>query len=59
MEFINWLRKSTFRIYSLAFILMLISSLLLYPAAKSGAADWIWLLLGIFILTNLMLLVIK
>ena len=59
MTWIKWLRASIFRIYSLAFILMLISSIFLYPAAKSGAADWIWLLLGLFIFANLILLGIK
>jgi hypothetical protein len=59
MKWIKWLQASTYRIYSLVFLLMLISSLFLYPAARSGTANWIWPLLGIFIFANLVLLIIK
>jgi uncharacterized membrane protein len=59
MTWLIWFRAKTFRIYTLAFILMIIASLLLYPAAKNNNVNEIWLLIGVFVFANLIVLGIK
>jgi hypothetical protein len=59
MQWINWLLAKKLRVYALVFILMALSSLLMYPAAQAGVQEWIWFLLGVFVFANLIVLWIK
>jgi hypothetical protein len=56
MHWFTWLRTSSFRINTLALILMLITPILLYQAAQAGSTNLIWLLIGILALANLIIL---
>ena len=56
MRWLNWLRASSFRVFTLAFFLMTIPAVLLYPAAQSGSTVSILLLIGVIALANLLVL---
>jgi hypothetical protein len=56
---LQWLRANKFRSHLIAFLLMIISAALLYPAAHNGATSLIWALLGVFICGNLVALATK
>jgi hypothetical protein len=51
--------KNAYKVHTIAFALMLLSSAGLYFAARSGALGWILGLLGIFILGNFLVLLVK
>lgn len=55
----NFLQKHTYEIHTLAFVLMVLASLGLYFAAGASSAAWIWALLGVFGLANLLVLFVK
>lgn len=57
--FIKWLRKSTFKVHLLAFLLMMIPPALLYWAAGSGSLTLIWSLLGLVIAGNILVIVAR
>lgn len=56
IEIGQWYRKHQFTVHLVAFCLMVVPSILLYLAAGAGSSLWIWVLLGIVILANLVLL---
>lgn len=56
MRWVNWLRASSMRVFTLAFFLMVIPPILLYPAAQSGSTELIWLLIGVITLANIIVL---
>lgn len=53
------LQKHSYAIHSIAFVMMVLASLALYFAAGSGSTAWIWVLLGLFGLANLLVLFVK
>jgi hypothetical protein len=59
MPWVNWLLASKIRVYAFVFFLMILSSILMVPAAQTGAKEWIWLLLGVFIFANVIVLWMK
>jgi hypothetical protein len=54
-----WLHKHTYPVHVSAFALMVISSFCLYLAARGASGGWMWVLLGLFILGNLLELAIQ
>ena len=54
-----WLKTHAFAAHSLAFGLMAVPSILLFLAARQGAAGWTYGLLGLVILGNLLELSIR
>jgi len=54
-----WLKKHTFEMHSLAFVLMVLSSAGLYLASRSGADALVIGWLGIFIAANVLLVFMK
>jgi hypothetical protein len=59
MNTIKWLRKNTFKVHLVAFLLMIIPPALLYFAAERGDPDLIWPLLGLIIAGNLLVLLVR
>jgi len=55
----NWIRSHKFEAHLLAFLLMVIPPVPLYLAAQRDAAAWIWGLLALVILGNLLALVVR
>jgi len=51
--------KNAYKVHSIAFALMLLSSAGLYFTARAGALGWIWGLLGLFVLGNILVLLVK
>jgi len=51
--------KNAYKVHVIAFALMLLSSAGLYFAASAGALGWIWCLLGLFVLGNILVLMAK
>ena len=58
-EIVSWLQKFTFNIHTLAFSLMMLSSLGLYFAARAGSSGWIWGLIGVFAASNGLVALVK
>ena len=54
-----WLLKHTYEVQTTVFALMILSSAGLYLAARAGALGWILILLGVVILGNILVLVVK
>lgn len=50
----KWLQDRAYPLHVVAFLLMLISPLLMYLAAQQGATTWIYPPLALFILANLL-----
>jgi hypothetical protein len=48
------MQKHAYKVHSIAFVLMILSSMGLYFAARTGTSGWILGLLGIFILGNIL-----
>jgi hypothetical protein len=56
---LSWLysiSKNPFRSYTLAFMLMIITPLLMYPAAQANQTELIWFFIGIFVVANMLVL---
>ena len=58
-RFFHFLRNNKFETYSIAFLLMMIPPIPMYFAAQSGNEPLIGFLLGVFILGNLLVLIVK
>lgn len=56
---LNWLRTHKFEAHVIAFLLMIAPPIPMYLAARQGATAWIWPLLGLIVLGNLLVLVLK
>jgi hypothetical protein len=56
---VKWLRKNTFRVHLVAFLLMIIPPALLYLAAETGATGAIWLLLAMVITGNILVILAR
>lgn len=55
----RWLRAHSFGAYLTAFLLMSVPPVPLYFAARAGAGEWVWPLLGLVILGNGLVLLLK
>jgi hypothetical protein len=55
----NWLRKNTFNVHLAAFMLMVIPGALLYPAGINQAVGWIWVLIGLVVTGNILVLLVR
>jgi hypothetical protein len=58
-SWIPWLRQHSHMAHVIALSIMVISAAALYFAAPSGFRVWIWVLIGLFVLGNLLELAIK
>ncbi len=56
---IPWLQKHTFEAHAIALGMMALAAAALYLAAQSGSRAWISILMGLFILGNLLELAIR
>ena len=56
---IDQLRKHSSEAYLVAFLLMVVPPIPLYYAARGGAIGWIWGLLALIVLGNLLVLFIR
>lgn len=56
---IHWLSAHKFRAHLSAFILMILTPVALYFAAQSDALEWIWGLLAVVILANVLLIFVR
>jgi hypothetical protein len=55
---LQWLRSHRFQVHCMALGVMISTAVALYYAAKAGLSLWIWGLMGLFILGNLLELTI-
>jgi hypothetical protein len=58
-KMIEWLRTNKYESYLLAFALMVLRPIPMYFAAHQGASGWIWSLIGLIIIGNLIALVVR
>ena len=56
---IKWLRKNTFKVHLVAFLLMIIPPALLFFAAERGNASLTWSLLGLVIAGNILVILVR
>jgi hypothetical protein len=56
MQWIIWLRENSLWISIICFFVMLISAILMYPAAQQGNDAIVWTLVALFALANLAIL---
>ncbi len=57
--FFKWLRANKFNAHLIVLALLFIPPIPLYFAAQSGAVGWIWALLGLVILGNVLVLFVR
>ena len=57
--FRQFLNAHKFQAHLLAFLLMVLPPAGLYLAARSGAIAWIWVLLAVVVLGNLLAIAVK
>jgi hypothetical protein len=53
LRILEWLRRHKYPAHSLAFLAIVVSAIALYSAARAGATGWIWFLIGVIVLANL------
>jgi NhaP-type Na+/H+ or K+/H+ antiporter len=58
-DLIRWLSAHKFRAHLSAFILMILAPMALYFAAQRDALGWIWGLLAVVILANVLLIFVR
>jgi hypothetical protein len=58
VKFLRWLRSHPLRAYLGAFVLIILPSGLLYPAAQHNASVWQIVLLGLVVLGNLLAVIV-
>jgi hypothetical protein len=54
-----WLKKNTFNIHLIAFLLMVLPSIGLYFSVLAGSVGLTWALLGVVGLANLLILLVN
>jgi uncharacterized membrane protein len=52
----DWLNTHKFQVHALAFGLMMVMPVLMFIAAQGEAVVWIWVLLSLFVVGNLLAL---
>lgn len=58
-SFLSRISRHAFETHTAALLLMLLPAVPLYLAAQQGATGWIWPLIGIIVLGNLLVLAVK
>ena len=58
-HFMTWLGQRKFEAHLGIFLTMILCSTGLYFAAQSGAQGWIWVLLAVFALANLLVILVR
>jgi 4-amino-4-deoxy-L-arabinose transferase-like glycosyltransferase len=58
-DIVDWLNKHTYEIHSLAFGMMVLASVGLYLAAQAGSTSWIWGLIALVGLSNILVIIVK
>jgi predicted ABC-type exoprotein transport system permease subunit len=58
-KMIKWLRTNKYESYLLAFALMVLAPIPMYFAAQQAAYGWIWSLIGLIVIGNLIALVVR
>jgi hypothetical protein len=58
-KLLTWLREHSLRGYTIALLVMALAPIGLFFAAQAGATGWIWVLLGLVVLGNLLVLAIS
>jgi len=56
---LNWLRTHKFNAHLIVFALLFIPPIPLYFAAQYGAVGWIWALLSVGVLGNILILLVR
>jgi len=56
---VKWLNNHKFAVHLAAFILMILPPIALYFAAQQGATVWVWALLAVVCLGNLLAISIR
>ena len=56
---IQWLRTHKFEAHLLTFSLMILASIGLYITGSSGITLLVWILIGVFVLANIMAMAVK
>lgn len=55
----KWLREHAFKVHLAAFLLMIVPGALLYPAGANQAVEWVWMLLGLVVTGNILVLLVR
>jgi hypothetical protein len=58
-KLIKWLRTHKFKVHLVAFLLMILSPIPMYYAAQAGESTTIAVLLGIVIIGNVLVILVK
>jgi hypothetical protein len=56
---IRWLQQRSNKVQLIAFLLMLLSPIPMYFAVQGGPVGWLYFLLGLFILGNVLVLLVR
>lgn len=56
---LQWIKKHKFESHLAIFLMIIIPSMLMYPIGMNSNTTWTWVLLGIIVIANIILLVIK
>jgi hypothetical protein len=56
---LKWLQEHVFEAYLIALFLMVVPPIAMYLAAQRGADGWIWALLSLVVLGNLLVLSVR
>jgi hypothetical protein len=57
--FLKRLSENKFRMHLLAFSIMILAPIPLYFAAQGRAAPWIWVLIALFSVANLLVIAVR
>jgi hypothetical protein len=55
----KWLDNNTFKVHLVAFLLMIIPGALLYKAGASQSVGWVWVLSGLVVTGNILVLLVR
>lgn len=55
----RWLQSRSNTVQLISFLLMILSPIPMYLAVQSGQSGWLYLLLALFILGNVLVLLVK
>ena len=56
---LKWLQKRNNSVYMISFLLMLLSPIPMFFAVQGGQSGWVYFLLAIFIMGNVLLLLVR
>jgi hypothetical protein len=56
---LKWLQKRNNSVYMISFLLMLLSPIPMFFAVQGGQSGWVYFLLAVFILGNVLLLLVR